>query len=612
MIAKRVARRRDGKSSFGALVKYLEDDKGKAERVGDVTVTNCGSEDTQWAVLEIEATQDLNRRAKSDKTYHLVFSFREGEDISPEVLREIEAELCKGLGYEDHQRISVVHRDTDNLHVHVAINKIHPETHNLIEPYYDHKRLGELCARIEVQHGLERDNHAASKSAAESKADDLAAKTGMETLVSWLRENAVPGAAEASSWAALHEHFAQHGVDLRKQGAGLVFVGEGGVTVKASSVSRGLSIKALEGRLGEFAPREGGPIHAKKAFQSAPRKGANSEALFARYQAEQANNILSKRDAMKLLQGEKAAALAAVLRSGKTKRAATKMLKGMGAGAISRKVLYSQIAKSQKAAIAAVHEEFAERRKKLHEAKPKQAFRDWLSANATKGDKEALDYLRARGSRMKGNTVDGQGKRAEGQGPQFQVDSVTRTGAVTYRTPAGPIRDDGNRFQLGKEPSDQAIATALDMAMKRHGNNLTLTGDDSFKTKVARVAGELGLAVSFNDPATEKARKSAKDGAFRRKAAAEKYISERNEKRAMAFDIMKHRHFEPSDEGLLAFSGLRKVEGVSVALFKRGDEVLALPVSDGTASRLQRQKLGQQVQVSATGEIQVKGTTRSR
>lgn len=609
MIAKRVARRRDGKSSFGALVKYLEDDQGKDSRVGDVTVTNCQSDDTRWGVLEIEATQDLNRRAKSDKTYHLVFSFREGEDVTPEVLRQIESELCKGLGYEEHQRISVVHRDTDNLHVHVAINKIHPKTHNLIEPYYDHKRLGELCARLEVEHGLERDNHVAAKSA--SKADDLAAKSGMETLAAWLKENALPGCDKAGTWAELHQHFAQYGVEIKKRGAGLVIVNEDGIAVKASTVSRSLSLKALEARLGvvEESPASIAKTKAKAKYQ--PRPKVRSDALFARYQTEQTTNTLKQRADLAELQKQKAAALAAAKLAAKTKRAATKALKGAGAGILSRRLLYSQIAKSHRASITKIHEDFAERKKKLYSKSPRKAFRDWISDQAVGGDQEALGYLRATGARMKGNLVGG-GDGQLSTAPVLPVESVTRSGAVTYATPAGAIRDDGNRFKLAAEPTDAAIAAALQLAMKRHGERLSVSGTDSFKAKVAAVAGRLSLSVSFEDEALEKVRKASISGALSHRQAAEKYISERNDKRSRGFDIMKHRHFEKADEGVRAFAGLRKIDGISVALFGNGEEVLALPVSASTAARLQRQRIGQEVQVSADGSCQVKGTTRSR
>ena len=112
------------KSRFGKLVAYLLDPQGKKTRVGEVSITNCVSSDTTWAVREITATQRLNARAISDRTYHLLVSLRAGENPDAQTLRVIEERFCKELGYAEHQRISVVHHDTDNVHIHVAINKI--------------------------------------------------------------------------------------------------------------------------------------------------------------------------------------------------------------------------------------------------------------------------------------------------------------------------------------------------------------------------------------------------------------------------------------------------------------------------------------------------------
>jgi hypothetical protein len=50
-------------------------------------------------------------------------SFRAGEEVDSETLAKIEERVCNALGFADHQRISVVHHDTDNLHMHIAINR---------------------------------------------------------------------------------------------------------------------------------------------------------------------------------------------------------------------------------------------------------------------------------------------------------------------------------------------------------------------------------------------------------------------------------------------------------------------------------------------------------
>lgn len=181
MIAKRVPNRKET-SSAARLVRYVVNAKGgedprdwtqtatyildgeleknaQGEKVGGVRVTNCGTDDPAAATTLIQATQAANTRSKKDKTYHLVFSFPPGENPPLDVLNAIEDELCASIGYADHQRVSAVHVDKDHLHVHVAINKVHPTGFQNIEPYYDKRRLMEACERLEVEHGLQRTNH---------------------------------------------------------------------------------------------------------------------------------------------------------------------------------------------------------------------------------------------------------------------------------------------------------------------------------------------------------------------------------------------------------------------------------------------------------------------
>lgn len=160
MIAKAIPIKHADKSHFAHLVEYITDEQDTPFRLGKVSISNCHSETTEIAVLEVINTQRQNQRAISDKTYHLIISFRAGEQPSPETLKAIEEEICIGLGFKDYQRISAVHRDTDNLHIHIAINKVHPVRHRINNPYQDYKTLAKLCAQLEQQYVLEVDNHA--------------------------------------------------------------------------------------------------------------------------------------------------------------------------------------------------------------------------------------------------------------------------------------------------------------------------------------------------------------------------------------------------------------------------------------------------------------------
>ena len=150
-------------------MRYLTDDQNKTERVRQIPVANCYTEDIPAALLEIQNTQQMNTRAKSDKTCHLVLSFPEGERLPHADLNNIEERFCDVLGLADHQRISVVHDDTNNLHIHIAINKIHPRKYTIHNPFFDYKKVAQLCEQIEHEYGLTVVNHEAGRDASKKR-----------------------------------------------------------------------------------------------------------------------------------------------------------------------------------------------------------------------------------------------------------------------------------------------------------------------------------------------------------------------------------------------------------------------------------------------------------
>lgn len=93
-------------------------------------------------------------------------------------------------------------------------------------------------------------------------------------------------------------------------------------------------------------------------------------------------------------------------------------------------------------------------------------------------------------------------------------------------------------------------------------------------------------------------------------AAAEKYISEREQKRSKMFDIPKHVKYNFSNDATVYFGGVRQVEGQNLALLKHGEVVAVLPIDEATLSRLKRVAVGDKIIVTAKGTIQTKGRSR--
>ena len=92
--------------------------------------------------------------------------------------------------------------------------------------------------------------------------------------------------------------------------------------------------------------------------------------------------------------------------------------------------------------------------------------------------------------------------------------------------------------------------------------------------------------------------------------AADKYIAEREQKRAKVFDIPKHIRYNFTNDATVLFGGLRQIDGQALALLKQGEEVIVLPVDDATARRLKRVTVGEQIGVTAKGAIKTKGRSR--
>ncbi len=261
MIAKKTSIKRA--RGAAALAKYISAAKEKGEKLEGFWLSNCNAgekiEDLDIAIKEIQATQSRNQRSKSDPNYHLVVSFAEGEKPNINVLKDIEREFAKALGLEDHQRVVGTHINTQNFHMHIQFNLVHPETFRMHTPFRDFQILQSTAAMLEKKHDLqvvkgrgqdnERDN---------GKARDKEANSWELSFSGYLKEHQdvlLQVHRRSNSWEELHDGFALYSVELRKRGNGFVFQDKvTGTMEKASTVDREFSRKKLEEKYGPFEP----------------------------------------------------------------------------------------------------------------------------------------------------------------------------------------------------------------------------------------------------------------------------------------------------------------------------------------------------------------------
>lgn len=507
MIVKHVPMRSLRRSSFAELCRYLTDPQGHRERLGDVSMTNCHSIEVEDALLEVLANQARNTRAVGDKTYHLIISFRAGEQPAAPTLAAIEERICLGLGFGEHQRLSVVHHDTDNLHIHVAINKIHPTRLTMHEPFRAYRTLAALSSTLEVDFGLERDNHQAQKRGAENKVSDMESATGIESLTSWIKRECLPKIQQAQSWDALHQVLQDHGLTLQVRGNGLVIQAGDGMLVKASSVARDLSKGRLEKRLGVFQASPGKALHQPSVAYSPkplPSPGCDTTELYAQYQQAQkefkAQNAAARARAR--IQRDRAVESAKAI--ARLKRGSVRLMVADGK---AKRFLYAQTHQVLRGAVESACKVYRKEVQGISSLNRQLSWREWLQQQAEQGDSKALAALRANQARqqVRGNTFTGTAKNKKSTAT-MPPEHVTKKGTLIYRVGDASVRDDGDCLHVSRNAGVEGLREALLMASKRYGQVLTVHGTDEFKEAVAQAAATGGISVRFTETALEQRR----------------------------------------------------------------------------------------------------------
>ncbi|GAB3129297.1 TraI/MobA(P) family conjugative relaxase [Novispirillum itersonii] len=269
MIAKKIAKKADVADSFTRLGTYISAAPEAGEKLDRFWIGNCNAgetlDDLPAALAEIEAVRQKKPKVK-DKTYHLVVSFRDSDrdKLTDAALKDIANSFVTALGFEGHQYVAGTHINTDNFHMHVGINKVHPQTHRVLTPFRDFKILERVSREMERKYGLAVDRGMSDRDLTQAPglspaAKDHEARTWEVSFQRWLTDNRatlLPEIQQAGTWQDLHETLARHRVQIKPQGAGMVFASDDGQTMKASAFDRSCSKAALEKRLGAYQPRQ--------------------------------------------------------------------------------------------------------------------------------------------------------------------------------------------------------------------------------------------------------------------------------------------------------------------------------------------------------------------
>jgi MobA/VirD2-like, nuclease domain/Large polyvalent protein-associated domain 7/TraI-like middle domain len=152
--------RKDGRTSFRSLKNYIiteiDPESGKAKFRGDHLLSdNLLSLET--AHLEMRAVAVNNARVKNP-VFHFQITWQKGEIPTRVQWEEAVRHSLRVLGFDEHQFVSACHDNTENFHVHMMINRVHPENYRAHMPRLYMHKLHKAMREIEQRQGWREDN----------------------------------------------------------------------------------------------------------------------------------------------------------------------------------------------------------------------------------------------------------------------------------------------------------------------------------------------------------------------------------------------------------------------------------------------------------------------
>jgi hypothetical protein len=445
MLAPVPKKRRDGGSSFKTLAAYLTEDvdkeTGELIERGEIMLSPALLSD-ETAAIEMLAVSKENQRCK-DPVMHIVLAWQIGENPSREQWEKAVIHAMENIGLGEHQYMAVAHADTENFHVHVMANRVHPETYRAHYPEWLYKSLDKACREIEAAQGWRESNSQFYKwdeekgkpvaltwaervalreagelrdleagEAGKGRASKMERFGNAESLQTFCKGEPAKALAalmkrDGATWQDVHAVMAKHGLAINRGERGGYSVSAEGVTVKASEVFRrqfaGKAVRAAtEAKLGEWeAPKARMPATPAQTYnphrepkrdpgQRAERRDERAALradLKARYQTYKQAYYVAKAKRRPAEQAEAKVRYAELAKATRERRAA---IRAKHRSPAERNALLSVAAAEAVQGKEALRVELADERK----ADRPQDYRTWVTVLAIEGDPAAISQLR--------------------------------------------------------------------------------------------------------------------------------------------------------------------------------------------------------------------------
>jgi hypothetical protein len=501
---------------IGSLLDYIEADgradAQKAEYIG--ANGNFYSDSQQGQRAEMVALAMEATRSK-DPVDHWLLSWKEGEQPTQAQCNEAAGILKRHLGMSsDNLAVFALHRNTENYHLHVVLNRVHPETLRVEDKGWCIDKAHKAIAEIVLRQGWEAEKNAryvADRSGEvtrasvvcepqpRSKARDYENATGEKSCERIALEKAAPILRNAKSWEQVHEGLAQVDMRYERKGSGaMLWVGD--QPLKASCIGREFSRSRMEERLGEFQSDSRSntmPLQQRTAEPLRPDMPANwaeyRKTLVANRKQKDAAQVqqrLDHRAAREMQSAEFRKERSALHQGGKWSGDALNVARSLLAADHAKR--RAELMEQQKRERDTLRMRFGRRK----------TFEQFL---VEQGEPQLAEQWRYRDTETPGAAILGDDDEIPRKRDirdftaQVHQSAQSQLAEIHYSSRSDPSRvsftDRGKRIDVWQAQDEAAVLGALQLGAQKWGT-LTITGPDEFKQLCAQLAAQHGFKIS--------------------------------------------------------------------------------------------------------------------